>query len=240
MATLGYKSTQNYTYSVGVYSVLRLLENNRNTVLEVYLDKNSTRNEGVQKIREICEKSRIPYSYRDIKASFDVEKDNTYALAKISKVYKPLDYNSNHLLLEGVRNMGNLGTILRTMVAFGFKDLALIRPSADVYHPKVVTASMGEIVGINIFYFDSITEYYRKYKDRYLLVTIVRGGENISKVKKGKTRPITIIMGSENSGVSKEALAENIRRVSIPQADMVDSLNLSVATGILLYELRSI
>ncbi len=70
-----------------------------------------------------------------------------------------LEREKNHIVLVEPRNMGNAGTIIRTMLGFGYKNLALIEPAVDVFDPKVVRSTMGALFRINFEYFQTWEEY---------------------------------------------------------------------------------
>ena len=131
--------------------------------------------------------------------------------------------------------MGNFGTIARTMVGFGITDLALIRPAVDCFDPKAVRASMGAVFLLNVEYFDSLARYHSLFDNKlYLFKT----GNNTSLNRIKFQRPYSLVFGNESSGLPDNPEVEGLT-VSIPQSGRIDSLNLSVAAGIALYESSS-
>lgn len=148
-----------------------------------------------------------------------------------------IEDKSNLLILcDGVQDPGNLGSIIRTSAAFGASGILMTGESADIYNPKVVRASSGTILDIPIRE-TNITDLERLKKIGYtLIVSKVTGDKNegISLLKKGK--PAILAFGSEGRGVSDE-----IRNIAdsffyIPIRKEIESLNVSIAVGIALYE----
>ena len=127
--------------------------------------------------------------------------------------------------------MGNLGTIIRTMLGFGFQDLAIIQPAADVYHPDVIRASMGAIFKLRVQRFASFDDYNNKYmRNFYALIT--DGDVNLPEVR--FCTPYSLIFGNESSGLPDEfkKIGTNVK---IQQSKKINSLNLAVSVGITLY-----
>ena len=79
--------------------------------------------------------------------------ENVYAVGVFQKYETQLSNEENHLMLVDPSDMGNLGTIIRTMIGFDYKNLALIKPAVDIFNPKVIRASMGSVFQINFHLF---------------------------------------------------------------------------------------
>jgi TrmH family RNA methyltransferase len=162
-------------------------------------------------------------------------KENTYVVGIFKKYESKLSENTNHLVLVEPRNMGNLGTIIRTMLSFDFKDLAIIRPATDIFDPMVVRSTMGALFQINFEYFDDIHEYVSKFGKRKIYPFMLDGAKDIREIK--FEEPFSMIQGNESKGLPSE-FKELGQSIYIPNSDNVDSLNLSVATAIGLWEAR--
>jgi TrmH family RNA methyltransferase len=113
--------------------------------------------------------------------------------------------------------------------------LAIITPAADIYDPKVVRASMGALFKMNFQLFPSFDDYVHSFPLRELYPFMTDGINDINTINTGTHTIKTLIFGSESSGLPA-SFAETGTSVKIPQTGMVDSLNLSVAVGIGLYE----
>lgn len=139
------------------------------------------------------------------------------------------------ILLDGIQNPGNLGTIIRSALAFNFKTIVLGDNTVDIYNDKVVRASEGMIFNINILR-KNIKEYIYELKEKeYLIVgTDVKEGIDVKKVKHDK---IALIVGNEGSGIDKDLLEVCDKLVNIKMNPDCESLNVGIAASILMYEL---
>jgi RNA methyltransferase, TrmH family len=162
-------------------------------------------------------------------------RENTYAVGVFRKYSAALDPTADHVVLVNPSDMGNLGTILRTMLGFGFNNLALVKPAADIFDPRAVRASMGALFQVQFAYFDSFDAYCAA--QQHALYCFMTGGTRTLR-DAAFTPPCALVFGSESSG-----LPESFRRrgttVTIPHSATIDSLNLAVAVAIGLYEARS-
>lgn len=139
------------------------------------------------------------------------------------------------VLLEEIKDLGNLGTILRTAVAFQAEAIVLYGDSTDIYNPKCVRASVGNLWKIPIF----------QIKDFNLLEQIFENFQRIATLPRSKNFlknfdikfPALIMFGSEAAGLSDELIKFSTNSVKIEMAETVESLNLAVSVSIILYEL---
>ena len=141
---------------------------------------------------------------------------------------------NKYLLLDGVQDPGNLGTILRSSLAFGVDTVVLSDGCCDLYNDKVIRASEGAIFKLNILKEDlkvSINNFNKMNIPIY--GTDVVGGKEVSLIEKDS---YAIIMGSEGNGISSEIKKLVKENIYIKIKD-VESLNVAVATSIILYEL---
>lgn len=144
----------------------------------------------------------------------------------------------NSFYLDGVQDPGNVGTIIRVADWFGFKSVIRSTDSADFYNPKVVQATMGSMANVDLYTLDK-----KELVDLNLnlVVTDMNGQEvsSLPNMDKGKV----VVLGSEGKGVSDEIFQnKNINIVSIPAAklSLAESLNVSVAAGIIAYEMSKV
>jgi len=150
---------------------------------------------------------------------------------------KNSDVIGNHILIiDGLQDPGNLGTIIRSAVAFNVDTIILSNDTVDLYNSKVIRASQGMLFHIDVVSRDLLDEIPKLKKLGYeILGTRVTGGTDIKEVVlKDKW---AIIMGNEGNGVSKEVQALCDRYLYIKMNKMTESLNVGVATSIILYEL---
>ena len=158
---------------------------------------------------------------------------NVVAICKIPsykidrKDKKPL------IFLDNVNDPGNLGTIVRTLDWFGYKQLFCSKSTVDCFNNKSVMASMGSIFRINCHYIDF--EEFQVLFPQHVSFGTSLNGENIGSVKL-ETSSI-IVIGNESNGVSKDIIEKLNNTIRIPGYGKAESLNVSVATGIILNEL---
>jgi len=228
-----YKKTFDYSYSLGVSPTIELLNYRREDILGILISSKGDRNSGVLEILEICRSKNIEVEVNDKLINRLSPKDNYYSIGIFKKFQTRLSNGRNHVVLVNPSNMGNLGTVIRTMAGFCVDCLGLIRPAADIFDPKTIRSSMGSFFQISFQYFDSIGEYINSFNNnRYTFMT--NGEKNLHDVS--FKEPFSIIFGNESSGLPNEYLRLGTS-VNIPHSKIIDSLNLSVSVGISLYEI---
>lgn len=149
-----------------------------------------------------------------------------------------MDSVGNSLVLDNLQDPGNVGTLIRSAVAFGFCDIYIV-DGADVYSEKVIRSSAGTILNarLHVCSFDQIKENKQKIADIFALADMF--GENINKIHLPKQR-IAVIIGNEGNGVSKEFFDFADIKVSIPMSCKVESLNAGVAGSIIMQKIGDI
>lgn len=139
------------------------------------------------------------------------------------------------VVLDGLQDPGNLGTILRTVDSVNLKQIILSEKTADPYNPKVVRSTMGAIYRVNMIRSKNIIETLKNIKKhKYdIMVTSLQTDKSIYDVDFKKK---VIVIGNEANGVSKEVIELANEKVKIPMLGKTESLNAAVATGVILYE----
>ncbi len=154
------------------------------------------------------------------------------AVLKIPK-YEENFGNENILILDKVQDAGNIGTIIRTADAFGIKNIICTNGTVDAYSPKVVRSTMGSILREKIFYLDDIN----KLKEMgYTIVGSVLDDKSIPLKNLKITKKMAFVMGNESNGISEKIKKICDIFVKIPINDSVESLNVAIATAIILYK----
>jgi len=230
-----YQKKFDYSYAFGTYPTIDLIKHKQKYLLKVLVKSHVDESEGVEEVLELCKQYGIKTEEQDRAIEKIAVKENTYAVGVFKKYTCELDANANHLVLAEPRNMGNLGTIIRTMLAFDFKNLAIIKPAADIFDPTVVRSTMGAVFQINFEYFENIQEYLEKYGKRNVYTFMLDGAEDIRNVS--FEEPFSMVQGNESKGLPAE-YSKIGKSIYIPNSKNVDSLNLSIATGIGLWESR--
>lgn len=145
-------------------------------------------------------------------------------------------YGKRILMLDDIQDPGNLGTIIRSAVAFHIDTIVLGLGCVDLYNSKTIRASQGMLFHINIIRKNLLELIFELKEQEYkILGTKVTHGKNIKDI--AKTEKSVIIMGNEGSGVSEEILDLCDEYLYIPCNEVCESLNVGVATSIILYEL---
>lgn len=221
-----------YSYVFGAYPSLDLLKSRNSEVFKVVFNTKGQQSDGIAEVRELCKLHEIPNEVNDKLISKIAAKENTYVVTFFQKYETELSDENNHLVLHNPRNMGNLGTIIRTMLGFGVNDLAIVKPAADIFDPKVTRSSMGALFNIRFRYFDTFPEYLKKYPNHHKYLFMLDGGKAVNETIFDS--PFSLVMGNESAGLPDDfrQLGES---VYIPHSKSIDSLNLSVAAGIALY-----
>lgn len=143
----------------------------------------------------------------------------------------------NHILvLDNIQDPGNLGTIIRSAVAFNIDTIILNKKGVDLYNSKVLRSTQGMIFNINIV-IEDLTKIIKelKTKNYKIITTKVDGGKLIKHLEKNEK--FAIIIGNEGQGVSQELQNLSDEYIYIPMNEKCESLNAAVATSIILYEL---
>lgn len=158
-----------------------------------------------------------------------------YKVMGICKKNKEREINGNVLILDGIQDPGNLGTIIRSAVAFNIDTIILSDSAVDLYNYKVLRSAQGLNFHINIIKRDLKEEITKLKENNYKIYTTdVNGGKNIKNVK--VEEKYAIIMGNEGVGVRKDISALSDEKLYINMNNNCESLNVAVATSIILYE----
>lgn len=140
--------------------------------------------------------------------------------------------------LDRVRDPGNLGTVIRTVDAVGARGVILVGDTTDPFSVETVRATMGSIFAVPVA--KASAEAFLVWRRNFpglVVGTHLKGAVDYRTVDFAG-RPVLLLMGNEQQGLPDELAASCDRLLRIPQAGRADSLNLAVATGIMLYEIR--
>ena len=143
------------------------------------------------------------------------------------------------LVLDGLADPGNLGTILRTALAADVEQVLLTPNCVDYYSPKVIRAAAGAHIALPVtteLSWSAIAERVLQHCQQSPQVLLAEAGGTALYYEQDLMRPFALIVGNEAHGPSQEARALATLTVSIPLANDVESLNAAMAAGIILYE----
>ncbi len=227
-----YKKDFKYSFAFGVFPTLELLNHKPESALKVLIHPKGANNQGIAQIQEICQGNGTPTEFQARTFERLGARENDYAIGIFNKFFPKIGKSTNHVVLVNPSSMGNLGTIMRTMLGFGFYDLAIIEPAVDQFDPKVVRAAMGSIFRLKIARFPDFTAYHKEFP-RTLTTLMTNGKSNLAEVDFAS--PCSLVFGNESRGLDEEFhdFGESIR---IPQNDDIDSLNLAISVGITLFQ----
>lgn len=201
--------------------------------------------EGNHLIKEAKEKGLVisTISISDNNADFLVTKEIMKKIsdqksisdnAAIVRYIPEQEIKGNVLILDDIQDPGNLGTLIRSSIAFGFSNIIMSEGSVDLYNPKVIRATEGMIFNINTIR-TNIIEYIPKLKDAgyKILVSDVVSGKDI---KNENGNNIALVLGNEGRGVHENIKDLGDEVINIKMNDACESLNVGVAGSILMYE----
>lgn len=190
----------------------------------------------------VLENEQVSYNFNYTYVTKEIMKklSNLETIPKVIGVVKMLEPSNNLgnsiLLLDDIQDPGNLGTIIRSSVAFNVSTIVLSLNCVDLYNEKVIRSTQGMLFKINIMRADLKEIIANLKKDNYLILgTNVKDGVDVKNIKVNK---YALIMGNEGKGVKEELLALCDKNLYIKMNNNCESLNVSVATSILLYELN--
>lgn len=182
----------------------------------------------------------------------DSEMDRITALSSPSEVFaifkQPtlLPFNSNIpaniLLLDDIRDPGNMGTIIRTADWFGIKHIICSPNSVDCFNPKVIQSTMGSILRVNIYY-QSLVEFIQNHQSFFTFYGTFMDGISIKDVSFDEK--CAFVIGNEAHGISSLVEKKVDKRITIPSNQLNDgiigpeSLNAAIATSVILYDWHS-
>jgi TrmH family RNA methyltransferase len=227
-----YRRESPISHAEGVFATLELLAARPDTVERVLLSSRGDPNEGIARIRALCAERNLPVGVDDRTIERLTPRASHLAIGVFRKYEARLDPSADHVVLVEPADMGNLGTIARTMVGFGFHNLVLVRPAADAFDPKAVRASMGALFRLSFAYFDSFDDYARDFP-RPVFAFMTDGRTRLDGVR--FVSPCSLVFGNESSGLPA-GFHDRGTSVAIPQAAAIDSLSLPTAVAVALYE----
>jgi RNA methyltransferase, TrmH family len=235
-----YNKKNDISYSFGAYTVMSLIEKKEDSVVKVLFKEEGLKSTEVLKVLNIVKEKDIPFEINDRLIEKISYKENTYVVGVLKKYSCNLEKDEKHIVLINPTNPGNIGNIMRSMVAFNVKNLAIVKPAIDIFYPKVIRSSMGAFFNVNWKYFENFETYVREFPNNNVFTFTKDGKQSLDGFSKNfsKERNISLVFGNESRGIG-----ENIKKfgksVFIPQSKDIESLNLSVSVGITLYSLKN-
>ena len=230
----GYDKDLPYSYAPGIFPATECLRSAGERCMRLLVSSDSKGSEGVLALRGEAETAGIRCEEADRVLQKISGKDNCHAAMVFRKQDQALRADADHLVLHHPSDMGNLGTILRTALGFGFRDVAIVCPAADSNDPRVVRASMGALFSLRISHFATFEAYRDSFPSHMLYPFMLTGSRDAEEAAAERGGLCALIMGNEASGLPDEFSGYGVP-VRIPHSDRIDSLNLSIAAGIGMY-----
>ena len=146
----------------------------------------------------------------------------------------------NIIILDRVGDPGNLGTIIRTADAAGYRDIVLTKGSVDCYNEKTVRSTMGSIFNVRLYYIEEeVLLNFLKEKE-YKIISTVLSDDCIPYTEMKLGEKNAVVFGNEGSGIGENIVNNSDEKVIIPIYGTAESLNVAMACGIIMYKCREL
>ncbi len=152
--------------------------------------------------------------------------------------YSPTPSACKIVILDGISEPGNMGTVIRTAEALGFDGIYLMKGCTDIYSPKTVRSTMGSLLRMNFRTNCNIDDIKNLKKSGFSILATTPSGETVLE-KYNAPEKLAVIIGNEAHGVCDELMAFADCRIKISMDGMAESLNAAVAAGIVLHWLKN-
>ncbi len=227
-----YKRDNIYTYGLGATVAMEYLLKKSEAVKGVILHPGFRSEETISRIRDICGRD-IPVSVEEKPFNILSKKDNCFVIVVIEKQDVKIT-DGNHMVLVNPSNCGNLGTIVRSCLGFGVENIAIVgKTAADPCDPKTIRASMGACASVKMEVFERFEDYAARFPANNLYPFMLDGSTKLQETT--IDRPFSLIMGNEATGLDP-AFKDIGRPIRIEHSSNIDSLNITIAASIGLYE----
>jgi TrmH family RNA methyltransferase len=157
--------------------------------------------------------------------------------AVINMNIKPMNFDGNfYLLCDKLQDPGNIGTIIRTAHAAGVQGIILTKGTVDIYNEKAIRSTMGSIFYIPVHYDDDNLSLVKKLKDQGFKIVATSLETDKDFFQEDLGGRVVLTVGNEGNGVSEEIFELADTKVKIPMPGNAESLNVAVATSVIMYE----
>jgi 23S rRNA (guanosine2251-2'-O)-methyltransferase len=242
-------------YIYGINAVATLLDINAGNrkIHEVIISENKSKKKRIEKIAALARGKNIKVIMareKDFKDMTEGDKSAQNVIAKVSEyntgdIYHYLKNNirpcSKLVMLDGVTDIGNFSSILRNCFAFGCDGVILSKKRSAALNRRVSRLSAGALEGLKIFRVTNLDRTIKSLKEAgfWIYGASHESSENIKDIKDTEfTSPLVLVMGSEDKGMSRIVSGDCDVLFSIRMSGKMESLNVSVASGIILYYIQ--
>ena len=228
-----YKHDAVYSYTLGMALTIELISKKSSYhIRNIYVHPDYVPKDNTYNIFNICDKAQLPCEINRKIFNRLTTKENIYVIGIFDKHNMTIEPRNPHVVLVNPSDSGNLGTIIRTGLGFGFKDYVIIRPGVDIYDPKTIRSSMGAFFHVRFSYYDSFEQYRQTFSNHKIYLFMLDGTINLKDIKKRpQKKPFSLVFGNEGSGLP-DIFHNYGDTIYIEHNNEIDSLNLSVAFGI--------
>ncbi len=224
-----YKKEFAHSYALGPFPTFELLNHRPQAARAVYYREDFREKE---KLIGLCKEKGVPCLLWPRALERIAQKEVCYAAGEFTKYTGVLRPGAPHVALVEPADMGNLGTIMRTLLGFGIGDLAVIGGGADLWSPKAVRASMGAVFRLRVERFEDFPAYLRAHGEgRAVYPFMLDGGQVLTPESCPRVSLYTLVFGNEAAGLPPVFKTYG-QSLFIPQSDAVDSLNLAVSVAV--------
>ncbi|MEI3357214.1 MAG: RNA methyltransferase [Clostridia bacterium] len=233
-----YRDIENAYIVEGIKLVKEALQENAN-IKQIVLCDDCEKVENISKelMYEIAKHNCIYVTNKIFKYISEVQApQGILAVIEKNNANGEIDYNEDIIVaLDDIQDPGNLGTILRTVDSIGLKQILVSKGTADSYNPKVVRSTMGAIFRVKIIECENLEQTLKEIKKHKfkIVVSSLQTDNSVYDIKYNKK---VVVIGNEANGVEKSIQEISDEKIKIPMLGKTESLNASVATGIILYE----
>lgn len=185
-------------------------------------------------------KSKLIYTTEAILKKVSTTNSAPEAVAVgIQKTFKidDIKFAKKIVLLENIKDLGNLGTILRSATAFSIDAVILLGETVDVYNPKCVRSAVGNLWKIPVVHIKDLKTLEKYFGNFEKVATLPKSNDTIFLKDYKPQTPYLIMFGAEADGLSQELIDFSSKKVTIEMNESVESLNLSISVGIFLYKI---
>lgn len=232
-----YNRSETHSYTLGAFPTMEAILHRPEALLEVIYHSDFISSPHFREVASACEERGLGFREASKQVERLRDKDKCLVIGVVEKFEGDLDRKAHHLVLVNPMDMGNLGTIMRSALGFGFKNIALIEPCSDAFHPKVLRSSMGAIFWLNVKTYPCFESYMDEAggNERSYYPFMLPSDTELRHQSFGADEPKSLIFGNESSGLD-ESFSRLGSPTMIAHSSEIDSLNLALAVGIALYD----
>lgn len=229
-----YKKEKNYSFTFGAFPTFELIKNRPDKAICVIIHSKLIMSDDIVSLLNICKQQKVDIIQDDKLINKISDKENCFIVGVFEK-YNCKHQKANHIVLVNPSDMGNMGTIMRTMLGFNITNLTIIKPCVDVFNPKVVRASMGAIFSLNIEEYNCVEDYLNSNNNKKYFFML--NGKKQLGTFTNTSKQFDLVFGNEATGLPPHLLDYD-ESVVISHSNKIDSLNLPISVAMAIYDFK--